>query len=50
MKFSILHNILIAELSMFDIKIAYSSCDSKFPLEFSTIRNYISPIDLTALV
>jgi len=35
LKFSILHNILIAELSMFDIKITYSSCDSKFPLEFS---------------
>ena len=35
---------------MFDIKIAYSSCDSKFPLEFSTIRNYISTTGLTALV
>ncbi len=27
---------------MFDIKITYSSCDGKFPLEFSTIRNHIT--------
>ncbi len=35
---------------MFDIKITYYSYDSKFPLEFSTIRSYISPTGLTALV